>query len=92
MKKVDGDKTGTYDGFLYILCGDVGNTIIVTAMGDENDRFYSLNDCLKEIEYDYNSCNTVIVIIEDMTNGKVYRYNNYADSSWYEVGETEGYA
>lgn len=90
MKKVDGNTTGTYDGFLYIISGDKGKTICITANGDENDRFVSLNDCLAEIGCDKDD--TAIVIIESFLQGWVYRYNNYGDQSWYECGITGGFA
>ena len=90
MTKVDGNTTGTYDGILYIISGDKGKTIIVTADGTENDRFVSLNDCLTEIGCAEDE--TAIVIIEDYMHGKVYRYGNYEKGVWYECGETEGFA
>lgn len=92
MRKVDGKKTGTYDGFVYIICGDKGKTICVTANGDENDKFVCLNDCIEIIGCDKEDTFSLIVIIEDYLNGTVYRYNNYGDNCWYEVGKTEGYA
>ena len=92
MRKVDGNKTGTWDGFVYIICEDKGKTVCVTAMGDENDEFVCLNDCLTLIDYNEETDASLIVIIEDWTSGKVYRYNNYNDKSWYEVGATEGFA
>lgn len=90
MTKVDGKTTGTYDGFLYIISGDKGKTICVTADGTETDRFVSLNNCLAEVGCAEDE--TAIVIIEDFTHGYVYRYNNYGDKAWYRCGETEGFA
>ena len=90
MTKVDGNTVGTYDGIIYIISADKGKTIIVTASGDETDRFFSLNDCLAEIGCGEDE--TAIVIIEDYLHGFVYRYNNYNDKSWYQCGETEGFA
>ena len=91
MQKVDGNTTGTYDGIVYIICGNVGKQIIITASGDDNDKFFRLNDCLSEIGCDEEE-GSCLVIIEDYTKGKVYRYNNYGDKSWYECGLTEGFA
>lgn len=90
MKKVDGNTTGTWDGFLYIISENKCKTICITAHGTEDDQFITLNDCLSEIGYEEGD--TVIVIIENLLKGKVYRYNNYMDNSWYEYGTTEGYA
>ena len=91
MTKVDGKTTGTYDGICYIISGNKGKTIYVTAMGDENDKFVSLDDCRLAIGCGDDD-DTVIVIIEDALDGYVYRYNNYGDKSWYRCGETRGYA
>ncbi len=90
MSKVDGNKTGTWDGIIHIICNDKGKRMCVTATGDETDRFVCLNDCLKEIGYSGNG--SALVVIEDYTKGKVYRYNNYGDNAWYECGRTEGFA
>lgn len=92
MVKVDGNEVGLWDGFAYVICDNKGKSICVTAMGDENDKFVSLNDLLKDIGYDKEIDSSVIVIIEDFLEGKVYRYNNYGDYSWYECGETRGFA
>lgn len=92
MIKVDGKQTGTYDGIVYILCGEKGKEIYLTANGDENDKFVCLDDCLEIIGYNENKDVTMIVIIENALNGKVYRYNNYSDKCWYEYGETRGFA
>lgn len=90
MTKVDGNTTGTYDGIFYIMSGEKFKPLIVTASGTEDDRFVSLNDCLAEVGCDEDE--TAIVIIEDYLHGFVYRYNNYNDKSWYQCGETEGFA
>ena len=87
---IDGNAIGTYDGIAYIIWGDKGKTVYITASGDDNDRFFSLNDCLKEIGYDGYGC--VLVVLDDALNGKVYRYGNCIKKCWQEVGTTCGYA
>lgn len=89
MQKVNGNEIGTYDGVIRIIYGDIGKTIYLSAMGVENDRFISLNDCLKLVGYDGNG--TVVVIVDEHLSGKVYMYGNYGDY-WYEYGETRGFA
>ena len=89
MKKVDGNKTGTYESVIRIIYGNKGKTIYLIANKYENNKFISLNDCLKEI--DYNGYGIVVVIIDDYMQGKVYIYGNYG-KDWYEYGETRGYA
>ena len=90
LKQVDGNATGIWDGIAYIIWGEKGKTVYITAMGDDSDRFFTLSDCLAEIGY--NGEGGLIVILEDALSGKVYRYGNYADCEWYEVGTTMGYA
>lgn len=87
--KVDGNEVGTYDGFVYIISEYKYKKIIIVADGTEDDRFLSLNDCLKEIDYD--GFGVVLVILEDALRGKIYQYGNYG-AEWYEHGETRGYA
>ena len=90
MKEVNGNKIGIWDGIAYIICDDIGKTIIKVANGKNTDSFLSLNDCLDKIDYD--GYGVVTVIIEEPTSGKVYRYNNYNDKKWYNHGTTNGYA
>lgn len=87
--KVNGNEIGTFDGFVRILWGNKGKTLCLTAMGKKRDKFISLNDCLKEIEYDGKG--TVIVIIEHFLYGYIYKYGNYGND-WYKYGETRGFA
>ena len=87
---VDGKETGTWDGIIYVFCEERAKRIILTASGDQSDRFLSLDDCLDEIGC--KETESAIVIIEDSLHGDVYRFGNYADRSWYKVGETVGYA
>lgn len=94
MTKVDGNEVGAWDGFIYIIWGDKARTICHTANGDESDTFISLNDCLTLVGFAEGNeiLDNVIVILEDLMRGTVYRYNNYCDKSWYECGYTEGFA
>ena len=89
-KRIDGNTVGTWDGIAYIIWGDKGKTVYINAMGDDNDKFFTLNDCLAEIGY--NGDGSVLVVLEDPLNGKVYRYGNYAEKAWCEVGTTCGFA
>ena len=86
--KVDGNEVGTYDGFVYIIGENKYKKFILVAEGTEDDRFLSLNDCLKEIDYDGG---VVLVIFENACSGKIFQYGNYG-AEWYEHGETRGYA
>ena len=88
--KVDGNKTGIWDGFCHIVWQNKGKTICKVARGDDKDTFLSLNDCLKIIGYD--GLGVCIVIFEDWTSGKVYKYGNTDDGNWWEHGTTYGFA
>ena len=88
--KVDGNTTGIWDGFCYIVWEDKGKTICKVARGDDKDTFLSLNDCLKVIGYD--GLGVCIVIFEDFLSGKVYQYGNSPDETWWEHGTTQGFA
>lgn len=87
--KVDGN-TGIYDGIIRIICKNKAKTIYLTAMGEDDDEYISLNDCLKLIEY-YGGYGMCIVIFDDRTSGKIYQYGNYGEY-WTEYGTTQGYA
>lgn len=92
IREVDGKVEGSYDGIVRIVYGNNGRTIYLTAMGDENDKFFCLNDALKEICYDREKGGVVVVIIDDLLGGVVYMYGNYGEGKWYEYGMTRGYA
>lgn len=90
--KVDGNKIGTWDGFITIFSGIDENAkikrFILTANGDEHDKFITLEDCRKMIgETEY----PVTVIFDDSMNGEIYNYGNYGER-WERVGTTIGYA
>lgn len=84
---VDGS-TKIYDGIIRIICGDSAKTIYLTAMGTENDRFITLNDCLSLIDYKGGVC---IVIFDEPLHGEIYQYGNYGEY-WTTYGTTQGYA
>ena len=92
IKEVDGNNEGCYDGVVRIMCENKGCTKYLVAMGCEDDVFFSLNDCLKEVCYDREEGGVVIVIIDNALQGDVYKYNSYGDGKWYKYGETGGYA
>ena len=87
---VDGKEVGTWDGIVHIFCCGRAKQIILTANGDESDRFLSLDDCLDEIECDKeNEC--AIVIIEEGLHGDVYKFGQYSNREWYKCGSTCGF-
>lgn len=93
MERIKGDEVGLYDGIIRIIWKDKAKTIFLVANGDDDDRFISLNDCLKEIGYDKKSHKeggVVIVIMDESLSGKAYIYGQYGNN-WTEYGETRGY-
>ena len=89
---VNGKEVGTYDGIVRIIWNGVCKTVILTANGDGDDRFLSLDDCLDLVEYNEDYEPTVLVIIEDWTHGDIYRYGAYSEKVWEYHGMTKGFA
>lgn len=71
------------DGILTIVCNDGVARMAITEQYDEP---ISLEDIVQR----YPTVN--IVIHEEALSGEVFRYNNYKDNEWWEVGRTRGYA
>lgn len=85
---VSGDYTGADGGEIRIICGGRGKTIKVSV---EADEYYTLNDCLREIEWKRGDP-PVIVIFDNYLYGKIYRYGYSTRPKWEEYGETKGFA
>ena len=97
-EQVDGNKVGTWDAFITIFSGtDEGARImrfILTANGDDNDKFITLEDCRKMFEQEYEQetdCLSIYVWFDDWTHGEIYNYGN-CGAKWYKTGETIGFA
>lgn len=52
----------------------------------------SLQELQQYVQEKYLSAKVISIIIDGPTQGYIYTWNNYADQSWYETGETCGYA
>lgn len=98
-EQVDGNKVGTWDGFVTVFNGTDENARIIrfiqTANGDGNDRFITLEDCRKMFEQKYGGetdCLSIYVWFDDWTHGEIYNYGNYGDHQWRQVGQTIGFA
>lgn len=91
IDRVNGDTMGCYDGLVRIIWGDKAKKIIITAMGTEDDKLISLNDCLKLIGYKKGGYPVVLVMIETFTSGDIYEYGNYGQY-WTKYGSTRGFA
>ncbi len=87
---VDGKEVGTWDGIVHIFCCGRAKQIILTANGDESDRFLSLDDCLDEIECDKEN-EYAIVIIEEGLHGDIYKFGQYSSREWHKCGSSCGF-
>ena len=87
--KIDGN-TGIYDGVIHIFNNNKAKTIFLTAEGTENDKFITLDDCLKFIEHTKKD-GVCYVLFDDVTHGTIYQYGNYGEY-WTNYGTTQGYA
>ena len=52
----------------------------------------NLNDCLNKAKENGYTTGTIIVLSESYLDGEVYRYGNYQDDEWYEIGKLAGFA
>ena len=97
LEQVSGDETITYDGVIRIVWGKKAKTFILSAQGGPEDKYISLNDCLKKIGYiGFQEClkkkisTTVLVFFETYTSGEIYAYGQYG-GFWTEYGSTRGF-
>ena len=97
-EQVDGNKVGTWDGFITIFGGTDENAriirFILTANGDGNDKFITLEDCRKMFEQKYGKetdCLSIYVCFNDWTHGDIYNCGNHGNR-WEKIGETIGFA
>lgn len=92
---IDGNEYGCWDGIVKIVYEDKCRTIHIFASGDEDDKFFTLNDCLQAINYK-DKMGRVLVIIEDYLSGGIYQYGNHRDENgnnlWEIHGNTRGFA
>ena len=52
----------------------------------------TLNDCLRIAKENGYKRGTIMVLSESYLDGDIYRYGNYQDNEWYEVGKLAGFA
>ena len=58
----------------------------------ENGKGLKFGDVLKEARKRGYQGGTILLILESYLDGKIYRYGNYNNDLWYEVGEMKGFA
>ena len=77
------------DGIATIVFGD---TAITKYINSEYDMELNFITALELAEgYGYKN-GVIIMICEEPRKGVVYKYNNYHDGRWHQVGTTCGYA
>lgn len=53
---------------------------------------YTLDDCLNIAKEKGYKEGTIVVLSESYLDGEVYRYGNYLDNEWYQIGKLAGFA
>ena len=93
MKKVDKNTTLLEDVNIIVedKCINLFNNI---EPDYENNcmKGLTLNDCLRIAKENGYTSGTILVLSESCFDGNVYRYGNYLDNEWYEIGKLEGFA
>lgn len=92
MKKLDG-KAPLYEEIITIVLNRK-KTIEIMQMDEtfENDTMITLDKCLEIAKEEGYTNGTILVIAESYLDGKIYRYNNYSEGEWCEVGTMAGFA
>jgi len=85
-------KTHTNDEMIWVY------GILTLIYKDKVKKIYmdEMDDPIQFVEFlemvDYDGKETILLIAEEHLYGKIYRYGNYNDDKWYEVGEMKGFA
>ena len=70
----------------------IGDKVIHIMQEYEFDELMTFGDILEKcIENGYVG-GTILLITESYLDGTIYRYGNYGDDLWYEVGNMVGFA
>lgn len=65
--------------------------VIFNPILEQNDEILNLDDIFHQVNNIYKAA-TILVIAEYPLRGNIYRYGNYEEAGWIEVGTMEGYA
>lgn len=96
-RKSSNDKIGPYESVEAIIrtWDTEGRDLIgIELFNDfEDDRELTFGEVLDKCrEAGWTGNGTILLILESYMSGKVYRYGNYNDEYWYEVGTMRGFA
>lgn len=89
------DKNSTLWEDIKIIFGDKYINLFNNIEPDyENNcmKGLTLNDCLRIAKENGYQGGTIMVLSESFLDGDVYRYGNYLDDEWYEIGKLAGFA
>lgn len=86
MKKVD-KNTNLWEDVKIIF-----NEKCINLFNDVERNCLTLNDCLNKAKENGYKDGIITVLSESYLDGEVYRYGNYLDSEWYEIGKLAGFA
>ena len=68
------------------------NEKCINLFNDVERNCLTLNDCLNKAKENGYKDGIITVLSESYLDGEVYRYGNYLDNEWYEVGKLAGFA
>lgn len=71
------------DGIITIVCADGVGKIMLSGDIDEPISLADIAQRYQNIDY---------VIHEDMFDGEVFSYDRYGDGTWWQTGQTRGFA
>lgn len=94
-KKTNFEDIGFYESVTVVLKWYTtdGHTIAFELDNDfENGKGLKFGDVLKEARKRGYQGGTILLILESFLDGILYRYGNYQDDFWYEVGKMQGFA
>lgn len=95
-KKSNFEDIGFYESVMVIIprfSAIFGEPIAFEMDNDyESGDMLKFGEILKESRKRGYQGGTILLILESFLNGKIYRYGNYRDDMWYEVGKMEGFA
>lgn len=77
------------DGIATIVFNDIAITKHISAEYEDGLTFINALELAEGYGYEKG---VIIMICEDEMSGTVYKYGNYDDGLWYQVGTTCGYA
>lgn len=95
--KTNKDEIGHYESVVAVIRTHDFEKRTLVSIELENDYEYgkllTFQNVLDECRNNgYTGKGTVLLICESFLDGKIYRYGNYGDDKWYEVGTMVGFA